>query len=61
MLKSPNSFAPYLIIMTETIGIIVLYAVIIIDEDIIAFNLKYVGKTDHLGIISKIVNIFGFE
>ena len=55
MLKSPNSSIPYVVTISGTVGIIVLYAVTRTDMAI-AFGME-AGNVGHLGIVSKIVQV----
>jgi len=55
MLKNPNSSVPYVVTITGTIGIIVLYAVTRTDMAI-AFGME-AGNIGHLGMVSKIVQV----
>jgi len=57
MLKSPNSSVPYLVTISGTVGIIVLYAVTRTDVGAIALGLEHAGSIGHLGMVSKIVQV----
>ena len=57
MLKSPHNSAPYIVTITGTVGIIILYAVTRTDAGAIAIGLEHAGKIGHLGMVSKIVQI----